>query len=261
RCKGHVMTTNAPTPLTYSMPPMRTTSRAMLWTGRVISAVPVLMMAGVGTFMFIAKPDVVAEGMTKYGYPAGVARPLLAVEIGFASSPVPDSSGEHPERNAKSFSLGQFRIASLLFGGGGGLAVVAEVPAVAEGVADAAGALAVELVARRGFQGGAGGEGAVDGLVGVVDVKVNGDAGGCAGFGSGDAALGEFFGEHQRRAAEVELRMADAAGRVGQTQGVFGAEGLGVEIDGGGGVLDVRVSDEPGDGRGGSFLPVSPVIR
>ena len=56
----------------------------MLWTGRVISAVPVLMMAGVGTFMFIAKADVVAEGMTKYGYPAGVARPLLAVEIACA---------------------------------------------------------------------------------------------------------------------------------------------------------------------------------
>ena len=57
------------------------TSKAMLWTGRVISAVPVLMMGGIGTFMLFAAPAKVAEGMTKYGYPAGVGKPLLVIEI------------------------------------------------------------------------------------------------------------------------------------------------------------------------------------
>jgi hypothetical protein len=64
--------------------PTRTTSKAMLWIGRVISAIPVLMMAGVGTVMFFAFPEKVIEGMTKYGYPASVGRPLLAVEIACA---------------------------------------------------------------------------------------------------------------------------------------------------------------------------------
>lgn len=62
-------------------PLTRATPKPMLWTGRVISAIPVLMMGGLGTFMFFAFPDKVTEGMAKYGYPAGVARPLLVVEI------------------------------------------------------------------------------------------------------------------------------------------------------------------------------------
>ena len=57
------------------------TSKAMLWTGRVISAIPVLMMGGVGLVMFFAAPEKVTEGMTKYGYPANVGRPLLIVEV------------------------------------------------------------------------------------------------------------------------------------------------------------------------------------
>ena len=65
-------------------PPPQPTSNAMLWTGRVISAIPVLMMAGIGTFMFIFRPAMVVEGMTKYGYPGHVGRPILAVEIACA---------------------------------------------------------------------------------------------------------------------------------------------------------------------------------
>src|SRR3954447_6265549 len=61
--------------------PTRTTSKGMLWAGRVVSAIPALMMGGVGLVMFFSSPDKLAEGMTKYGYPAGVARPLLAVEV------------------------------------------------------------------------------------------------------------------------------------------------------------------------------------
>src|SRR5436190_7435042 len=71
------MTTDAPT--TDAATP--TTPKAMLWTGRVISAIPALMMGGVGTVVLIAFPKMAVEGMTKYGYPAGVGRPLLVVEI------------------------------------------------------------------------------------------------------------------------------------------------------------------------------------
>jgi hypothetical protein len=58
-----------------------TTSKAMLWAGRIISAIPVLMMGVMSAVMLFAAPGKVAEGMVKYGYPAGVGRPLLIVEI------------------------------------------------------------------------------------------------------------------------------------------------------------------------------------
>jgi xanthine/uracil permease len=57
------------------------TPKAMLWTGRIISAIPVLFMAGIGTFMFLRMPDKVVEGMQKYGYPANVGKPILIAEI------------------------------------------------------------------------------------------------------------------------------------------------------------------------------------
>jgi hypothetical protein len=59
----------------------RATSKAMLWTGRVISAIPILMMGGMGLVMLIAFPEKVTEGMAKHGYPPGVAKPILIVEI------------------------------------------------------------------------------------------------------------------------------------------------------------------------------------
>ena len=40
----------------------------MLWTGRVLSAIPVLLMAATSTFAFMRPPSFV-EGMTKFGYP------------------------------------------------------------------------------------------------------------------------------------------------------------------------------------------------
>ena len=71
------MTAYTPTPDT----PARTTPRGMLWTGRVISAIVALMMGGLGAAMLIASPDKITEGMTKYGYPATVGRPLVIVQI------------------------------------------------------------------------------------------------------------------------------------------------------------------------------------
>jgi hypothetical protein len=81
------MTTDATIRTDAAIPtdaPPNPTPKGMLWTGRVISAIPVLMMAGMGLVMLFAAPDKVAEGMTKYGYPAGVARPLLIVMIASA---------------------------------------------------------------------------------------------------------------------------------------------------------------------------------
>jgi hypothetical protein len=57
------------------------TSKAMRWTGWVISAIPVLMMAGLGTAMAITSPNKVIDGMKKYGYPESAAWPILIVEI------------------------------------------------------------------------------------------------------------------------------------------------------------------------------------
>jgi len=65
-------------------PPTPRTSKGMLWAGRIISAIPVLMMGVLPVVVFFAAPKMVAEGMTKYGYPAGVGRPLLVVEIACA---------------------------------------------------------------------------------------------------------------------------------------------------------------------------------
>lgn len=58
-----------------------TTPKGMLWTGRVISAIPILMMLGLGLFMLLFQSNAVKEGMVKYGYPERAAVPILIVEI------------------------------------------------------------------------------------------------------------------------------------------------------------------------------------
>jgi hypothetical protein len=55
-------------------------SKGVLWTGRVLSALPVLLMFGGGLYMQFHIADV-QQGMEKYGYPASVARPILTVEM------------------------------------------------------------------------------------------------------------------------------------------------------------------------------------
>src|SRR5688572_19597495 len=56
-------------------------SRIMRWIGYVLSAIPVLMMGVMGLVMLFFGQKTVSEGMAKHGYPAGVAKPLLVVEI------------------------------------------------------------------------------------------------------------------------------------------------------------------------------------
>jgi len=58
--------------------------RWMFWTGWVISALPILMMGGLGTFMLVFEPDIIAKSMKDLGYPANVATAICAVEIASA---------------------------------------------------------------------------------------------------------------------------------------------------------------------------------
>jgi hypothetical protein len=55
-------------------------SKAALWTGRVISALPVLMLLMSAAMKFM-KPPMVVEGMTKSGYPERLLLPLGIVEL------------------------------------------------------------------------------------------------------------------------------------------------------------------------------------
>jgi hypothetical protein len=55
-------------------------SKAALWTGRVLSALPVLFMLILPIY-FQLHIEKVQEGMTKYGYPNTVGRTILTVEM------------------------------------------------------------------------------------------------------------------------------------------------------------------------------------
>jgi len=59
-------------------------SRAALWTGRILSALPVLAMLLSGVMKLLHPPQIV-EGFTKvFGYPAGVIVPIGIIEIACA---------------------------------------------------------------------------------------------------------------------------------------------------------------------------------
>jgi hypothetical protein len=55
-------------------------SKPMLWAGRVLSALPVLVLLMSGTMIFV-KPPGFAEGFAKFGYPEHLALPLGIVEL------------------------------------------------------------------------------------------------------------------------------------------------------------------------------------
>ena len=69
-----------PHPLGYAVSPAPV-SRAAWWTGWIISAIPILMMGGIGTAILLSSRAMAEQGMTKYGYPARTAIPVLIVEI------------------------------------------------------------------------------------------------------------------------------------------------------------------------------------
>ncbi|MEA2712038.1 MAG: hypothetical protein QOF78_4639 [Phycisphaerales bacterium] len=52
----------------------------MIWTGRIISALPVLLMV-MGAVMAVMNPAMVKEGMAKHGYPESTSVPIIVVEM------------------------------------------------------------------------------------------------------------------------------------------------------------------------------------
>jgi amino acid transporter len=55
-------------------------SKAALWTGRILSALPALMLLSGGVFAWIGSPQVVA-GTEKMGYPSSLLRVLGSIEL------------------------------------------------------------------------------------------------------------------------------------------------------------------------------------
>jgi 4-amino-4-deoxy-L-arabinose transferase-like glycosyltransferase len=55
-------------------------SKARMWTGRIVSALPVLML-GFSAIAKLAKADAVIQGMGHYGYPEHLIRVLGTVEL------------------------------------------------------------------------------------------------------------------------------------------------------------------------------------
>ena len=62
----------------------QTPSKSTLWIGRIISAIPVLFMGGLGLYVLLVKPEMAADMHDKYGYPSDSARPVLIAEIACA---------------------------------------------------------------------------------------------------------------------------------------------------------------------------------
>jgi hypothetical protein len=63
-----------------SMPQSATTSKTMIWIGRVVSALPALALIASGTGKLILSPDF-AKGFADLGWPVSVAFGLGCVEI------------------------------------------------------------------------------------------------------------------------------------------------------------------------------------
>jgi len=55
-------------------------STKMVWAGRILSALPVLMMVGTGLFGLL-KPEAMAPQFAHYGYPEGALARIVIVEI------------------------------------------------------------------------------------------------------------------------------------------------------------------------------------
>ena len=57
------------------------TPKWMTWVGWAMTAVPALMMGGMGTVMGVLQPKEAVEGFEKYGYDANLFRVLIGVEV------------------------------------------------------------------------------------------------------------------------------------------------------------------------------------
>jgi hypothetical protein len=59
-------------------------SKVFLILGWVISAIPILMMGGLGSVMLATKQDTVAKDLVEHGYPSHLVPTILCLEIGCA---------------------------------------------------------------------------------------------------------------------------------------------------------------------------------
>lgn len=58
-------------------------SKKALWTGRILSALPVLLFLFTASFTFL-KPEVAMQGFAHYGYPPNSALRIVIVEVACA---------------------------------------------------------------------------------------------------------------------------------------------------------------------------------
>lgn len=118
-------------------------------------------------------------------------------------------------------------------------------PAVAVGVGDAGHTVAVELV----FGGGVGCCASLDGAgvdgVYIGDVEVD--------VGAGGGVFGNGVGDHEGRAVYFDLGVAYAAAGHGDSQALYGSEGVGEEVEHCGGVFDYEVWGDGGVAVGDGF--------
>jgi hypothetical protein len=63
--------------------PVRVVSKKMVWSGRIVSALPVLALV-MSSSMKLMKVPAAMEGFAKFGYPARVVVPLGIVELACA---------------------------------------------------------------------------------------------------------------------------------------------------------------------------------
>jgi hypothetical protein len=63
-----------------SITEISSSSTAMVWAGRILSALPVLIMVGTGLFALL-KPEAIAPQFAHYGYPDGALARIVTVEI------------------------------------------------------------------------------------------------------------------------------------------------------------------------------------
>jgi len=70
--------------MTTASPAAKTPQKPwLLWTGRILSALPVLVM-GFAAVMAFARTPQVLEGMSKFGWPEGLLLVLAVLELGSA---------------------------------------------------------------------------------------------------------------------------------------------------------------------------------
>src|SRR3546814_12724736 len=133
---------------------------------------------------------------------------------------------------------------------------MADQPVVAEGVAQGAGALAVEMILWRAQQLSTRRHGTLDHRVGVVDVKMDDEAAGRIRGRGMNVELRELVRQHEDGVAQLQLDVADAAAGLDETELLAGPENALVEVNrllrGPGAKIDERRMDRKGvvEGRG-----------